>query len=276
MTPSRPRAAAALALAALLLGVGGCQTRSLVAVRESGDQHYQFGEYDAALTDYKEYVERQPGNAHVHHMMGMTYLKLGNTGLGREQLYIASTLRMEDDDIFRGLCEGLYQDKKYDDLNRLLRQRTVDRGRMQDWALLAEYSQKLGDKDEAQRAWLTAAQVSGGRAVEPQLGLARLYLETGDKARARKRLAMAYWLDPSNQDTVALIRQMNEVPGPTFGMPPEEFGADEADRPAAGEVPASQPMGAPGGQPSPGSSGGTQAVPPSSGTAPAAPGRRPG
>lgn len=222
-TLPRLRSFALLGLIAAAGVAGGCAQRSLVAVRESGDHHYKQGQYDAALTDYQEYIQRSPGKAEVHQMLGNTYVKLGETGLGREQLLMANAMRVEDDAIFADMCEALYIDKQYDDLNRVLRQRTVDRGRMQDWALLATYSEKLGDRDEAQRAWLTAAKVSDGRAVDPQIGLARLYMQVGDLERARKRASMAYWLEPSNPNVQALVMELKEVPGPTLGVMPTEF-----------------------------------------------------
>ena len=129
-TPARSRLFIALALAAGSVLSAGCAQRSLVAVRESGDYNYKMGHYDAALTDYKEYVERAPGKPEVHQMLGNTYMKLGETGLGREQLLMANAMRVEDDQIFADMCAALYTDKQYDDLNRVLRQRTVDRGRM--------------------------------------------------------------------------------------------------------------------------------------------------
>lgn len=211
-----------LALSAGALLLGGCGARSLVAVRDAGDQHFRYREYDAALVDYQEYIDRNPGNAHVHQMMGNTHVQLGQTGLGCEQLKVAHTLRLEDDEIFADLCAGLYADKKLDDLNRTLRERTIGRGRMQDWALLAAYADRLGDQDEAQRAWMTAAQVDGGKSAVPQLGLAKLYMKVGDKDRARKRLAMAYYCDPTNAEISQLARDLNQIPGPTFGMVPEE------------------------------------------------------
>jgi tetratricopeptide (TPR) repeat protein len=217
------RSAASLVLIALVASLGGCKTRSLVAVRESGDWYYKNGQYEQAEVEYKEYIQRAPGKAEVHQMLGNTYVKTGQTGMGREQLLLAHTLRMEDDQIFADMCEALYADKKYDDLNRELRQRTIDRGRMQDWALLATYSEKLGDRDEAQRAWLTAAQVDQGHSIDPQIGLARLYLQVGDMQRARKRAAMAYWISPGNPNVIALVKQVGEIPGPTLAMVPEEW-----------------------------------------------------
>lgn len=240
------RVAVSLALAGSVLLLSGCKTRSLSAVRESGDWWFKQGDYSAAKAEYMEYTERSPGNAHVHHMLGNSYVKLGETGMGREQLYVAHTLRVEDDKVFADLCEALYQDKKYDDLNRLLRSRTIDRGRMQDWALLAIYADKLNDRDEAQRGWLTAAQVDGGQSVVPQLGLAKLYAKVGDRERARRRLGMAYAIDPKNPEVLNLIREIGEIPGQTFAVTPEELipgGPATESKPVAAPE---EPMGEPG------------------------------
>lgn len=239
------RLVVSIALLGSALLLSGCKTRSLTAVRESGDWWFKQGDYSAAKAEYLEYAERSPGNAHVHHMLGNSYVKLGETGMGREQLYVAHTLRVEDDQVFADLCEALYQDKKYDDLNRLLRTRTIDRGRMKDWALLATYADKLNDRDEAQRGWLTAAQVDGGQSVEPQLGLAKLYAKVGDRDRARRRLAMAYAIDPKNAEVLNLIREIGEIPGPTFAITPEELtpgGPAAESRPGANP---GEPMGEP-------------------------------
>jgi len=220
-------------LAGVLLALSGCATRSLVAVRDSGDAHFRSGEYDAALTDYKEYVERRPTNPYVHQMMGKTYLKMGQTGMAREHLYQAYAQRMEDDEVFADLCEALYADKKLDDLHRLLTARTMDRGRMRDWVLRATYAEKLGDKDEAKRAWLTAAKVDEGRSVEPQLGLTKFYMGVGDRERARKRLAMAYYLEPTNAEVKNLARELGEIVGPTYGVMPEEMMGTRPTQPSA-------------------------------------------
>lgn len=235
------RSVLAAALCAAVLSMGGCKTRSLVAVRESGDWYYKNGDYQTALAEYQEYVERAPGRPEVHQMLGNTYVKLGQTGLGREQLLMAHAMRIEDDAIFADMCEALYVDKQFDDLNKVLRQRTVDRGRMKDWASLATYSEKLGDRDEAQRAWLTAAQVDGGRSVDPQIGLARLYAKVGDMQRARKRAAMAYWLEPTNPNVQQLVRELKDVPGPTYGIPPEEYAGTTPPVPPAPPVPNQTP-----------------------------------
>ena len=161
---------------ALLLAAGlqaGCQ-RSLLAVRQSGDAHFARAQYVEAETEYREYLDRSPARPEVHFMLGRTLLAQGRTAEAREQLLLANRLTPENDDVFKMTCEGLYSDKQYEELNRLLRSRTIDRGRMDDWLLLADYSMRQGDMDEAARSLLTAAKVDGGRSVEPQLGLAKI------------------------------------------------------------------------------------------------------
>lgn len=212
---------AAFGVAALLTCSLGCQ-RSLLAVREAGDRHYSRGEYEEAKADYLEYIDRSPARPEVHHMLGRTYMAQGQTGLAREHLLLAHTLRLEDDAIFASTCEGLFADKKYDELNRLLRARTVDRGRMQDYMLLAHYAMLQGDKDEAQSALLTAARVDGGVSIDPQLELAKLYLGVGDRPRALERARMAYFCDPQNGEVNAMLRDMGQIPGPALGIVPTE------------------------------------------------------
>ena len=209
------------ALAALACFSGGCQ-RSLLAVRESGDDNYAHGRYEAALTDYQEYLQRSPGRPEVYHMLGRTYLAMGQTGMARENLLIAHSLRVEDDAIFASACEGLYADKKYEDLNLLLKARIIDHGRMKDYLLLADYAQKQGDMDAAQSALLTAAKVDGGRSIQPQLELAKVYMKVGDSQRAVQRLRMAYFIDPKNVEVTTLAQQLGEIVGPSFAIMPEE------------------------------------------------------
>ena len=104
-------------------------------------------------------------------------------------------------------------------------QRTIDRGRMQDFMTLADYSLKEGDLDEAQRAYLTAAKIDGGMSSRPHLELARLYLKIGDRKRARERLGMAYYADPKDPEVIEEIRKSGETPGPTFAVVPPELEA---------------------------------------------------
>lgn len=207
--------------AALLLAASGCQ-RSAFAVRESGERAYAEGDYALAASEFEEYLERVPGNPQVTHQLGRSYVKLNRTAEARERLLVAYSMRPEDDEVFASLCEGLYADKKFEELNRVLRQRAIDRGRMTDYLLIAEYAERTGDRDEAQRALLTAAKVDGGFSLEPQLELAKLYMRAGDRERAVQRLRMAYFIEPTNVEVVGLATQLGEIVGPSWAQTPAE------------------------------------------------------
>lgn len=231
-----------LVLVLAAMSAGGCKMqRSLLAVRQSGDAHFARAEYTEAQYDYEEYLTRSPARPEVHYMLGRTYLAQGRTAPAREQLLLAYRLRPEDDEMFAHICEGLYADKQYDELNRMLRARTIDRGRMQDWLLLAEYSQKQGDMDEAQRALLTAARVDNGQSAAPQLGLAKIYMAAGDRTRAIERLRMAYFVEPQNGEIATLATSLGEIVGPSFGIPPAEMPYTPMPSTTVTEVPTEKP-----------------------------------
>ncbi|MBX3384963.1 MAG: tetratricopeptide repeat protein [Phycisphaeraceae bacterium] len=211
----------AAVLVILTLVTAGCQ-RSAFAVRESGERAYAEGDYALAAAEFEDYLDRKPGNPHVTHQLGKSYLKLNRTAEARERLLVAYSMRPEDDEVFESLCEGLFADRKLEELNRVLRQRAIDRGRMTDYLLIAEYAERTGDRDEAQRALLTAAKVDGGFSLEPQLELAKLYIRAGDRERAIERLRMAYFVEPTNAEVVGLAAQMGEIVGPSFGQVPAE------------------------------------------------------
>lgn len=230
MTLSRTMIVVCLAGAACFAGtLGGCAERSLVAVRDTGDVYLSEKKYDQAIEQYKEYIDRSPGNAYVYYRLGQAYLGKGETGLARENALVAHSLRVEDDTIFAGAAEALFADKNYEQLNRLLRARTIDRGKMADFLLLGKYSEMQGDVDEAQRAYLTAAQVDQGNSWQPHLALAKLYKKVGDKRRYERRLAMAYFAGPNEPDVGEEIRSSGMIAGPTFGIPPAEMNGSEPD-----------------------------------------------
>lgn len=242
-------------------GLSGCGGRSLTAVRESGDKHMAAKRFDAAIEDYKEYIERAPGqNARVYDSLSRAYLATEQTGLARENALLAYALKVEDDAIFAQACEALFRDGKFEQLNRLLRARTIDRGRMRDFLLLGTYSERQGDLDEAQRAYLTAAQVdldevgADKASWQPHLALARLYMKVGDEPRMRERLQMAYYAGPNEPEVNRAVREAGEIPGPTFGRPPRA--GEPGAMPASGSGPSTGGTGGSGGTGATGGMGG--------------------
>ncbi|MBL8764366.1 MAG: hypothetical protein JNM07_08870 [Phycisphaerae bacterium] len=202
-------------------GMGG-QARGLVGVRETGDRYYVTKDYQQALDNYQEYVDRAPGNPYVHAQMGRTYMALGQFPAACEQLRIAHSVDRRSDEITESLCEALLGAGQQEELYRLTRQIAEENQGVQDYFRLARFSMKMNDADEARRALLTAAKLDGGKTVRPQLALAEFYASVGDERNAVQRLRMAYFIEPGNARTNELIRTFGQVPGPTFGVPPQE------------------------------------------------------
>lgn len=211
-------------LAAPLMLTACTKQRSLLAVRESGERALEEGRYNDAVADFEEYVERLPGDAMGRYNLGRSYL-LANPPRpiqARENLYLAYAQRLNDDDVFEALAQALLACGQNEELFRMLRQRALDRQRVEDYMRLGRYALELGDPDQARQAYLTAARIDEGRTAAVQLALADLYAAVGDEERTLRRLRMAYYLDPENREIADRIRSHGEVPGPTFGLKPEE------------------------------------------------------
>lgn len=215
--------AAVVGVIGAALTLAACSsTRPLEKVMESGDKAYAVGDYARARADYAEYIDRKPGYPPARHKLGLAQLKTGETRAGVESLTIAFDQRPDNDEYADGLAEGLYQDDQRARLMQFLHDRTQQPGRVSDYVRLGRYAAMIGDSDQAQQALLTAARLDGGKNIEPQLALADFYKNIGDKQNAVRRLRMALYLDPENADVHARLRELGQVPGPSFVLVPEE------------------------------------------------------
>jgi tetratricopeptide (TPR) repeat protein len=212
---------AALAVVVYLSG-SGCQAeRNLDLVREMGDRHYDRAEYNEALADYQEYIKRRPDGVDVRYSLAMTYLKSGQPQLAREQFYQCLAVHPDNQDYAKGLAEALLACNEREELITFLTREARDRGRPGDFLRLGHYELLLGNIDEAKLAMITAAKLDGGKSIEPQLELANLYHSVGDKQSELKRLRMALYIEPRNEEVRKRIRDLGEVPGPSYALVPE-------------------------------------------------------
>jgi tetratricopeptide (TPR) repeat protein len=210
---------------ALLAGTltGGCASqRPLVVVRQDADRAYEQKNYDQALNDYAEYVDRRPHDAQAQYDLGKTLLVLNKPVEAREHMSVARDLDPRNDTYLDGYADALVQAGEYQELSGLLRTQAETSGRIEDYIRWGKYAAKAGDVDEAERALKTAAKLDRGRTKAPQLALADFYTSVGDKASAFKRLRMALYLAPKDQAIYDKIRALGEIPGPSISMPPEE------------------------------------------------------
>lgn len=211
-----------LVLVGAALVIGGCNAqRPLPMVKDMGDRAFKRGEYEAARVEYKEYVQRKPGEAEVQLAYAKTLIALNDPAAAVEHSAIAFDQMPESEDAIETRAQALAGAGQTEELFRFLRGLADGRGSTGDYIRLGRYSAKLGDADGAEHALLTAARVDGGKTLAPQMALANFYAGIGDTANEKQRLRMALYLDPVNDEVNRRLRALGEIPGPSLALPPK-------------------------------------------------------
>ncbi|MFG0257789.1 MAG: tetratricopeptide repeat protein [Phycisphaerales bacterium JB043] len=210
-----------------LVSVSACsKQRQLGQVREDATINYQEGNFEDALADWGEAVDRDPGDYRGRVGLGKTFLALDRPEAAREQFELAYELRRDDHAVLDLLCESMIAANQIGDMHNLLEDRAQTRQTPREWHFFGKWSANVGDIDTAERAFLTAAQLDGGRNAVFQLSLANFYEGLGDADEALRRLRMAMYLDPENLAIHDRIRAMGQVPGPSYALVPDEVEPD--------------------------------------------------
>ncbi|MFG0259142.1 MAG: tetratricopeptide repeat protein [Phycisphaerales bacterium JB041] len=205
--------------ASLVLGVAGCE-RPLSQVRAGANQYYFDGMYADAQPLYQEIVDRRPGDARSNYELGRNLLAMGQTTEARERMILAYNLEPSNETYFEGMADALAAAGNEDDLFDALEHRIADRGGVADYIMLGRYAQRIGKADEAERAFLSAAEIDGGESVTPQKTLAEFYRSIGDTDAEVRRLRMMLWFDRQDAAVNSRLRELGQIPGPTFALPP--------------------------------------------------------
>ena len=220
----RPMILASCLVLASVLGCAGSgeRQRAIYILEESGDFAYASGDYDLAVTEYSEVVERRPGKRSARVELGRALIAAGQPDLAVEHLDAAYTIKPDDQEVIELLAQAMLESGNTERLTAFLRERTSDRDTTESWLRLGRYLRLAGDADEAERALLEAASLDGGQSLAPQLELARFYNSIGDSEKALRRYRMVLYVDPRNEIASDYLRSVGEVPGPTFALEPDE------------------------------------------------------
>jgi tetratricopeptide (TPR) repeat protein len=202
--------------------LGGCTgpERPLTIVHAAGNEAYVQGRYDAAIAEYAEYIERKPYDAVVRHKLAKAYLGAKQPTLAREHAQVCHDIHPDNVEYAATLAEAMYASDDLDGLFVFLRSQAAERQRPSDQIQLGRYLAKLGTADEAETAFLAAARLDGGRTIEPQRELADFYGAIGATDREIERLRMVIFIRPADPYANARLRELGQVPGPSFALPP--------------------------------------------------------
>lgn len=227
------RTGSVLVLAGLVLLSAACQqldlhTRDPSDMKRVGDMRFSEGRYGLAVREYELYLAENPTNPEVRHQLALSLLELGRYTEAREHALIAHSQALSDPAIFQTACEALYRSRDADLLYEMLRTRAINTGDPAHFVRLAEYAREFEDMDTAERSLLAAAKLDEGRSADIQIGIARFYADIDDKQQAGERLAMAYYLDPTDPRIEPLAERIGVILGPTFARPPLELRSAES------------------------------------------------
>lgn len=213
----------ACVLLGLSLGLGGCRTsRPLHVIKADAKDHLDMGEFDQAASDYELYLDKRRDDYKVRAFYGQSLLKLNRPQEARREFAICTEAEPLNDQYWDFLGEAIFQQKDFGELTTMLEQRCRDHGLPRDYLRLGRFMNRMGQPDDAENAFRTAAKIDEGKTAAIQKELADFYGERGDKANQVRRLRMALYLDPQNPALNDEVRRLGEIPGPSFWLPPAE------------------------------------------------------
>jgi tetratricopeptide (TPR) repeat protein len=233
----------AVGVMVMLVGavVGGCKSnaqrgagagpRQPHMMAASGDRALATGDFATAEAEYAQVVAEQPWNARARLQYGKALLGVDKPRQAREELEKAYTTLPKDDEVIYTLGEAMGRSGEYESGVRLLQTIAEERRRPTDWLRLGRYAQRAKDYDTAEKSYLAAALGDGGLHAEYQMALYGFYMEIGDETKAVERLAMAYWLEPHNDEFAAKIRDHGHQANAAFARRPMEQASERVPEP---------------------------------------------
>ncbi len=226
MYPNRASTLAVMVCGCLAaaLPATGCTTPKLLADRAQGQMAR--GQLDAAEKTLERAEEMHPASWRTQMLFGRLYLKQDRPAEAETALRRALNLRPtheQTDDILDLLAEAYYQQGEASEraLRRFLDAQLRDRGTARDYARKGRFLARLGDADEAIIALRQALSLDPTGDAEIHKAMAEFYRGIGDKDAELKSLRHAYYLDPTDRNVADRMRELNFIPGPTAGLPPQ-------------------------------------------------------
>ena len=228
LLPFTKQAITYFAVSVLFLVTGCTGQRPLTVVRADAREAEQFGRIDEALADYQEYVDRDSVNLQARMDLARVLLELGKPKEAAIHADVAYSLRPDREDVVDLFCKAFYEAGYNDSLMMRLRERAEGMGSVDEYMRLAEWSDRMGDTDQARMALLSAIRLAGDKRKEPYILLADIAERKGDKETAITLLRKALYVDIHDGDDkmdeklAQRLRDYGFIPGPTIAISPLE------------------------------------------------------
>lgn len=230
---SRPTTAVVLiVLAAVPLSACKSQqeVRALPMVRESAARAYTYGNYDLAVTEYREVVMRKPGYWQDRLEYAKALLAANRPGEAREQMEILYTSKPNRFDVLDMLAKSMVASRDVEGMARVMKDEAYARNTPRDWVRYGWYMAVAGDADEGEWALKRGAELDRGRNAGPQMALGELYRASGDTPNAIKRYRMAQAIEPQNEEVRAALIALGQDPDPANAIVPAEASLPPSQR----------------------------------------------
>jgi len=208
---------------AIAVAVAGCGGPSAARLEVLGDEAFAAGRYREALANYEAALEKTPNDADAHYDLGLTLLSLGRPLEARESFAVAHDIEPENEAYLDGLVDALVEAGRGGRALGLLEGLANDELRPGPFIRLGDLQLRLGLADDARVSYRRAAAVSDGTEPGPYIALADFYRDVGDSAAELRHLSHVLYLDPENQAATARVRELGEIPGPSFRRPPPDL-----------------------------------------------------
>ena len=211
----------ALAAGIALMTLGGCSgVRTIGQIQVEAAQAETEGRYLDAAGLYQEWIERRPASPEANYRLGRALLSAGDAPIAREYLTIASDLKPRNTAYRDGLIEAMSATGELDEVFALLERRAAEQDGPEAYIRLGTELYANGLSDDAERAFLLAAQTGDEDWPDGQRALARFYRDLGRKPEEIERLRVLYYLDPEDAGVRERLTELGEILGPTAGIPP--------------------------------------------------------
>jgi len=216
----------ALLLIVVGLALPGCSSKkSLIQLREEGQNHLDRNRYREAQLSFAQVLEVKPEDAVANYGVGRALLAQGDPLRARTHLEIAYQQSSHNPgltfEIGTALAEAMALSGDKQGMVLFLRDAAQSRGEVRDYILWGDMAARYGDPDSAELAYRTAVRIERTPTVLPYWKLAMFYESIGKTEAATHRFRQAYAIEPDNPQVIEKLESYYAVVGPSLKIAPD-------------------------------------------------------